>query len=163
MSLAEVMIPENAAVSGLSVLRVGLRNQFACTIVSIERQGMLISNPDSGVILYPNDKLLLLGTDESLRAAEEWLARPKPQEEEAAALSEMSLSHLTVPATSQRVGKSLRDLAIRSHFGVQIVGIERNDLSLLSPGPDENLKSGDQLLVLGTPEQVNEMAFWLAA
>ena len=75
----------------------------------------------------------------------------------------MSLSHLTVPATSQRVGKSLRDLAVRSHFGVQIVGIERNHLSLLSPGPDESLKSGDQLLVLGTPKQVNEMAFWLAA
>lgn len=162
MSLAEVIIPEHADVAGLSISRVGLRNQFACTIVSIERQGMLISNPDSGVILYPKDKLLLLGTEESLRKAEAWLVRAERQEEEVA-LSEMSLSHLTVPATSPRAGKSLRDLAVKSHFGVQIVGIERNDFSVLSPGPEESLKSGDQLLVLGTPEQVNEMAFWLAA
>ena len=162
MSLAEVIIPEHADVVGLSISRVGLRNQFACTIVSIERHGMLISNPDSEEILYPKDKLLLLGTEESLRKAEAWFVRAERQEEEVA-LSEMSFSHLTVPATSPRVGKSLRDLAVKSHFGVQIVGIERNDFSVLSPGPEESLKSGDQLLVLGTPEQVNEMAFWLAA
>ena len=34
--------------------------------------------------------------------------------------------------------------------------------SLSSPERMETLKPGDRLLVLGTPEQVNEMAFWLS-
>jgi K+/H+ antiporter YhaU regulatory subunit KhtT len=51
---------------------------------------------------------------------------------------------------------------VHSNFGVQIVGIERDGKSLLSPGPAESLESGDQLLVLGSPRQVSEMAFWLS-
>ena len=54
------------------------------------------------------------------------------------------------------------DLALNSLLGIQIIGIERDHRSVLSPGRSEMLHPGDRLLVLGTPEQVNEMAFWLA-
>jgi len=32
----------------------------------------------------------------------------------------------------------------------------------VSPGRSEALHAGDQLLILGAPEQVNELAFWLS-
>ena len=69
---------------------------------------------------------------------------------------------MAVPAGSRHVGKPLGELALNSLFGIQIVGIERNHRPVLSPGRSEALQPGDQLLVLGTPEQVNEMAFWLS-
>ena len=68
----------------------------------------------------------------------------------------------TVPTTSSHVGKTLEELALHAAFGIQIVGIERGQHSILNPNRAESLQPGDQLLVLGTPEQVNEMAFWLA-
>ena len=109
--------------------------------------------------------MLLLGQDEDLRRAERWLnaaAEPVAAESEALTFSDLSLEHLAVPVVSRHVGKSLGELALNSLFGIQIVGIERDQRSLLSPGRSETLQPNDRMLVLGAPEQVNEMAFWLS-
>jgi len=133
--------------------------------VSIERQGVPIPNPTADTIIYPIDKLFLLGQDENLRRAEHRLdgeagavmvGSEKPQ------LSDLSLEPLTVPNTSRQTGIPLGSLALNALFGIQIAGIKRANGPLLSPGRSETLQSGDQLLVLGTPEQVNELAFWLS-
>ena len=163
MSLAEVTLAENCRAERLKVEDLPIRAQFGCTIVRIERQGIVLPNPGPDTILFPNDRLLLLGAEESLRSAEAWLNQPK-QETPALtpALSELSLGHLMVPPSSRHLGRALGELGIRSQFGIQVVGIERSNESLLSPGPKENLAPGDQLLVLGTPEQVSDMALWLS-
>ena len=166
MSLREVIVRDQTEAVGRSIAELALRKRFGSTIVSIDRQGVPISNPDANTILYPSDKILLLGTDESLEEAEHWLCRePESNKEvsEEPTLGATSLSHLIVPATFRHLGKSLADLALKSRFGVQIVGIERGAKSVLSPGPSESLEPGDQLLVLGRPHQVTEAAFWLAA
>jgi K+/H+ antiporter YhaU regulatory subunit KhtT len=114
--------------------------------------------------LFPNDKLLILGTEENLRSAEDWLNTPAGEVTHTAEskLSDLSLGHLMVPGSSRWIGKSIGALGIRAQFGIQVVGIERGTKSLLSPGPTENLSAGDQLLVLGTPEQVSDLAVWLS-
>lgn len=164
MSLIEVILGENRQAVGLKIEDLPLRSRFGCTIVRIERQGILLPNPGPETILFPNDKLLLLGTEQNLQEAEAWLNQPGHHTEahDEARLSDLSLGHLMVPRSSRHVGKSLGELGIRSLFGIQIVGIERQNESLLSPGPRENLAPGDQLLVLGTSEQVSDMAVWLS-
>ena len=163
-NLAEFTIKENTQAVARPISELPLRKSFASTIVSIERQGVPIPNPSAGTVLYPNDKLLLLGQDPDLRRAEKWLdaeAEPVVAQNEESKLADLSLKHLTVPASSRRVGKPLGSLALNALFGIQIVGIERDRNQVLNPGRTETLQSGDQLLVLGTPEQVNELAFWL--
>lgn len=165
MNLAEFTIKENTQAVARPISELPLRRSFASTIVSIERQGVPIPNPSADTVLYPNDKLLLLGQDLDLRRAEQWLdaeAETVVAGNRESKLADLSLKHLTVPASSRHVGKPLGGLALNALFGVQIVGIERDQRQILSPGRSETLQSGDQLLVLGTPEQVNEMAFWLA-
>jgi CPA2 family monovalent cation:H+ antiporter-2 len=141
-----------------------LRSEFGCTVVRIERQGIVLPNPKPDTILFPNDKLLLLGTDANLLSAETWLNKPCSaiENSELPGLSELSLGHLTVPRISRHAGKSLGELEVRSLLGIQVVGIERGHNSLLSPGPKENIEPGDQLLVLGTPAQVSDLAVWLS-
>jgi CPA2 family monovalent cation:H+ antiporter-2 len=163
MSLAEIVLSDNAEASGRRIADLPLRLDYGCTIVRIERQGIVLPNPGPDTTLFPNDKLLLLGTEENLQSAEAWLNRPRPEADpEQPALSELSLGHLMVPRTSRHVGKSLAELGVRSQFGIQVVGIERGHASVLSPGPKESLAGGDQLLVLGTPGQVSDMAVWLS-
>lgn len=165
LNLGEFTIRENTQAVARPIAELPLRPSFACTIVSIERQGVTIPNPSVDAVLYPNDKVLLLGQDEDLRRAERWLntaAKPVAAKGEALTFSDLSLEHLAVPVVSRHVGKSLGELALNSLFGIQIVGIERDQHSLISPGRSETLQPNDQLLVLGAPEQVNEMAFWLS-
>lgn len=164
MNLAEVVLNEDATAAALKIEDLPLRSEFSCTVVGIERQGILLPNPKPDTTLFPNDKLLLLGTEANLLSAEAWLNKPRSpiEDSELPRLSEMSLGHLIVPRTSRHSGKSLGELGMRSLFGIQVVGIERGHDSLLSPGPKENIEAGDQLLVLGTAAQVSDLAVWLS-
>jgi CPA2 family monovalent cation:H+ antiporter-2 len=62
----------------------------------------------------------------------------------------------TVPLTEgmSAAGKLIRELNLRKATGASIVGIERNGTSIINPEPDEELKAGDQILLLGTPAQL---------
>ncbi|HOX55624.1 MAG TPA: cation:proton antiporter [Candidatus Paceibacterota bacterium] len=166
LNLGEFTIGQNSWAAARTIAELPLRQKFSCTIVSIERQGVGIPNPGSTTVLYPNDKVLLLGQEEDLRRAEGWLnqeAELTVAARQESQLADLSLEHLTVPANSRQIGRPLGELALNSLFGIQIVGIERGQRSLVSPGRTETLQAGDDLLVLGSPEQVNEMAFWLSA
>ena len=73
LNLSEFTIAENSRAVAQPIAALPLRELFACTIVSIERQGVTIPNPAADMVLFPNDKILLLGHDENLRRAERWL------------------------------------------------------------------------------------------
>ncbi len=51
-------------------------------------------------------------------------------------------------------GKLIRELEVRSRTGASIVAIERGDESIINPGPDEELKAGDRILLIGDQKQV---------
>lgn len=76
LHLAEIDVADGTNVARRPVAELPLRQSFACTIVGIERQGVLIPNPGAATVLYPNDRILLLGRSENLRQAERWLAAP---------------------------------------------------------------------------------------
>lgn len=57
---------------------------------------------------------------------------------------------------SDSPGKFIRELALRTESGASIVGIDRDGTNVINPGPDEELKAGDQLLLLGTKGQLDK-------
>ncbi|MEO7932439.1 MAG: cation:proton antiporter [Chthoniobacterales bacterium] len=69
-------------------------------------------------------------------------------------LSEASLRTVSIPTGSPAIGKLIAELQIRSQTGASIVGIERENGSVLNPGPDEELHPGDRLIFLGHPHQL---------
>ncbi|NBQ44185.1 MAG: hypothetical protein EBU23_17415 [Mycobacteriaceae bacterium] len=71
------------------------------------------------------------------------------------------LLSLSVPGSSPVVGKLIRELALRSSSGASIVAIERQGESLINPGPDEELRADDRLLLLGAQEQLNRAGKYL--
>src|SRR5262245_27336325 len=70
-------------------------------------------------------------------------------------LREADLESVTVASGSPAVGKFIRELELRTRTGASIVAIERNGANIINPGPDEEIQSGDEILLLGTREQLN--------
>lgn len=70
-------------------------------------------------------------------------------------LREADLEAVTLGADSPGVGKLIRELALRTRTGASIVGIERGGTNIINPGADEELQVGDQVLLLGTRDQLN--------
>ena len=59
---------------------------------------------------------------------------------------------------SPLLGKSLRELHFRERFGVVVVGIERNGNIVREQLARVILREGDEILALGTREQLKEIA-----
>ncbi|HWC59631.1 MAG TPA: cation:proton antiporter [Verrucomicrobiae bacterium] len=91
-------------------------------------------------------------------ALEETFAQPPAPRHElapkASLLREADLDTVTLTAGSVATGKFIRELELRAQTGASIVGIERGGTNLINPSPDEELQSGDQILLLGTPVQI---------
>ena len=73
-------------------------------------------------------------------------------------LSRAQLRVFTVAADSPAAGKLIRELSLRSRTGASAVGIERNEENIVNPGPDEEVRAGDKLLLLGSSDQLTQAA-----
>ncbi|MEN9933430.1 MAG: hypothetical protein RLZZ387_9 [Chloroflexota bacterium] len=58
-----------------------------------------------------------------------------------------------VPSEAPVLGQTLQASGIRQQTGVSIAAIMRGATVLANPGPEATLQAGDQVAVLGTPEQ----------
>jgi monovalent cation:H+ antiporter-2, CPA2 family len=92
---------------------------------------------------------ILSSEERRKRIHEEWL---KDHQE-----WDLSLSEIRVPDSEAWFGKSLGDLALRSQFGCSVVGVDRRGYPVPSPGPDTELYPGDEILVLGTANQIHRV------
>jgi CPA2 family monovalent cation:H+ antiporter-2 len=84
---------------------------------------------------------------------------PRPQPVPVAALPsllrEATLETVSISAESPAARKFIRELELRTRTGASIVGIERDRGNIINPSPDEELQSGDQVLLLGTRAQLD--------
>jgi monovalent cation:H+ antiporter-2, CPA2 family len=70
-------------------------------------------------------------------------------------LREADLETVTINAGSPAANKLIRELELRTRTGASIVGIERGGENIINPGPDEELRPGDQVLLLGIRKQLD--------
>jgi CPA2 family monovalent cation:H+ antiporter-2 len=66
-----------------------------------------------------------------------------------AILREAQLRTVRLSEQSSAVSKLIGELALRTRTGASIVGIQRDGASIINPGPDEELRAGDEVLLLG--------------
>jgi len=71
-----------------------------------------------------------------------------------ALLRHAHLRTLALADGSRAAGLRIRELQLRTRSGASIVGIDRNGDSVINPGPDEELRAGDQILLLGSIDQI---------
>lgn len=155
----ELLLPEAAACAGKSLAELLVRSRFGCSIVEINRQGHTIVAPEPTERLFSGDRLLLLGTLTQIAAARSGFTEIKP-EETRADFDVARLEMMTVPPGAH-IGLSLAELEIPRHTGVLVVGIERKGEKIISPFGQQRLFADDELLVLGSPEQIRKFRTWL--
>ncbi|MGC4074358.1 MAG: cation:proton antiporter [Nibricoccus sp.] len=73
LSVSDCVLPDLADCTGKKISDLALRPQFGATIVGIDRQGCLIPLPGPDTVLYPRDKILLIGTAEQMAAGKAFL------------------------------------------------------------------------------------------
>jgi CPA2 family monovalent cation:H+ antiporter-2 len=162
VDLAECVLPEDSAAVGRSISDLDFRARYGCSVVEVQRQGVPVPNPPPEFVLYPGDRLLVLGQSKPLGQVQAFLAESVPGQASDETFAETSLEAVEVPEDTPRVQQSLADLKVYAKTGVQVLGIERGGRKILNPGGNEMLFPGDRLLVLATPEEKRRFEDWLA-
>jgi CPA2 family monovalent cation:H+ antiporter-2 len=161
LHMVDCTLPDLADWQGKRIAELDLRARFGCSVVGIERQGFMIPLPAPDAILYPRDKVLLMGTTEQVGAGRKFLAAVSAAPVADSVFAEVRMEAATIPGWSRVAGRTLAELSPAQNHGVQIAGVHRGGLRILNPGGQEMLRAGDEILVLGTPVQIAEFKQWL--
>lgn len=148
---------KNPAVFGKTILEAShaIENKFI--ISRISRDGV-VKVPMASTVLQENDKLLVVTAQSSVEAVTmlfgEQIEMPKETWDKLDA--SMSVRKLTITRTSL-TGKKLKELKIRTHYGVSITRVSRGGIDLVA-NPDLIVQMGDSLLVVGHDSDINQVA-----
>jgi CPA2 family monovalent cation:H+ antiporter-2 len=159
LTFHELTLPDYFAHAGRTIGELGLRKETGASIISIERQGFRLNTPTPQTHLFPGDELLILGDPDQIRAARKLLMR-SPEEsalKERNKLNNTVLEVVRVPGGSPIHGSTLASLSWPRLFGVQVVGVRRGQESQITPGSSFAVHTGDELLLLGSPESLRRV------
>jgi K+/H+ antiporter YhaU regulatory subunit KhtT len=102
-----------------------------------------------------------MGTQEQVRAGKAFLGLVSGTLGADSLFEEVRMETVHVAEWSRANGRNLGELAPGQLHAVQIAGIHRGGIRILSPGGAEVLRQGDELLVLGTPDQIRDFRGWV--
>jgi monovalent cation:H+ antiporter-2, CPA2 family len=153
LALTDCVLPDLADCRGRTLGELALRTKFGCTVAGVERQGVMVGNPVGNMVLYPRDKVLLLGSPEQVAATKEFLQRASGAPV-ASNFDEVRMESVDLPPDSDLHDRTLADIALGRAFGLQVAGINRAGRRILNPLGEEKLYGGDSVLVLGSPDQI---------
>jgi CPA2 family monovalent cation:H+ antiporter-2 len=153
LALADCVLPDLADARGRTLGELELRTKFGCTVAGVERSGVMVGNPTGGMILYPRDKVLLLGDPQQVAAGKEFLQRASGAPVNST-FDEVRMEAVELPPGCGLHGQTLAEVALSRVYGLQVAGIRRAGLRILNPRAEEKLFAGDEILVLGSPDQI---------
>jgi CPA2 family monovalent cation:H+ antiporter-2 len=161
LHMIDCTLPDLADCQGKKISELALRSKFGCSVVGIERQGFMIPLPPPDAVLYPRDKVLLMGTTDQVREGKAFLGAVSGSPTGDSLFEEVRMEALTLPHWSRAAGRTLADLSPARDHGVQIAGINRRGVRILNPSAQETLRPGDEVLALGAPLHIAEFKTWL--
>ena len=155
--IAEFDVPTNSLWMGSSLKELNLGKKYGVHISSILRGGFRMNIPDGDYILYPCDRLQVIGSDEQMANFAHALETEVIHEDVKLENREMKLRQLIIAADSPFVGKTMAESGIRSIYSCMVVGIEEGKENLSPVHPNRRFQEGDIIWVVGEEEALKAL------
>ena len=142
-------VPEDSTWSGKSLKELHLRQRFGVDMSSIMRGSQRLNIPNGDTIIFPGDKLQVIGNDEQLQKFALSLTNDIYPEDLEIEKREMKLRQLIIGSKSEFYGKSLQESGIRDKYNCMVVGLEEGQENLTKVSPSYQFQKGDILWIVG--------------
>ena len=147
--ISDFDVPENSAWTGKTLRDLQFRNRFGVHVSSILRGRQRINIPSGSNVIFPNDKIQVIGNDDQLRAFGEALKGEQIAEDPDIEKREMKLRQLILTSNSPFIGKTLRESGIRDQYNCMVVGVEEGQENLALIDPSRRFEQGDIIWIVG--------------
>jgi len=156
--LAHFEVSPESVYVGKTLAQLAFREKYGVSIAQIERGRLTIPVPRGNEMLFPRDKITVIGTDEQLSQFEAVIQTVTPDVNAIAPQPEVGLRQLAVDAKFPYLGKTIRESGIRERTHGLIVGIERNGERILNPDPATAFQIGDIVWLAGDQRLIRGIA-----
>jgi CPA2 family monovalent cation:H+ antiporter-2 len=159
LHLSEFQIKSYYSIVGKTLRELNFRQYFGVSVVTILRENTRINIPNGDERIYPNDRLILLGTDAQMdifqqrleEKTKKYAAFQKKQTDD------VQMKTIAIEEESYLVGKTIKTSRIQENYNCLIIGIERDNTSILNPSFDLVFEKGDILWIVGENTNVKKL------
>jgi CPA2 family monovalent cation:H+ antiporter-2 len=142
-------VKPNAFFIGKSLMELQWREQFGINIGMIERGGRRIAVPGRNELIFPNDVLSVIGTDEQFDRFTDFIGQAQQQDDTTKGKTDVVLEQITIYDGSTFANKSIRQSGIREKTHGLVVGVEHNGERIVNPSSTYILEPGDDVWIVG--------------
>ncbi|MBC6493079.1 cation:proton antiporter [Flavihumibacter stibioxidans] len=154
--LAHFVIRPEAACVGKSLQTLAWRERFGINVASIERGAKMITTPNRDELVFPFDKLAVIGTDQQLQQFRQIVEPAVPIKLEEAE-EDIRLMKIKVDEHNLLKGKTIRHSGVREMTNGLVVGIERNGERILNPDSTMVFEWDDIVWIVGERNKILEL------
>ena len=141
-----VDISPDSSFIGLKMKEIPFRSESGANIIKIQRGSKNIIIPGGDVVIYPNDRLLAVGSTEQLRNLRRMIntsleTTPEPEQD-------FNVVPIILGPDSYLTGSTLKDVSLRD-YRCMVVSVLRGDEIITNPRPDFHFAEGDTVWIAG--------------
>jgi CPA2 family monovalent cation:H+ antiporter-2 len=155
--LAVFDIPMDTMWMGRTLRQLNLGKKYDIHITSILRANHRLNIPDGDYVIFPGDKLEVIGSDEQLAKFKQAVEQEVLGEDVNLEDREMKLRQIIIGSDSPFIGKNLIESGIRDLYSCMVVGLEEGKENLSHVSPQRKFQEGDILWVVGEEEALNAL------
>lgn len=142
-------IPEDSTWIGRTLKDLQFRNRFGVHVSSILRGSLRINIPNGRQIIFPGDRISVIGSDEQLKNFSQAIANELIPEDPEIEKREMKLRKFILSDGTPFIGKTLAESGIRDRYGCMVVGVEEGQENLTLVDPQRKFEKGDIIWFVG--------------
>ncbi len=155
--IADFDVPANSMWMGSTLKQLNLGRRYGIHVISILRGRRRLNIPDGDYIVFPGDRLQVIGSDAQLAQLQQAIETEVFGEDVELEKREMKLRQLLIDADSPFVGKTLEESGLRSRYSCMVVGIEEGRENLSPFSPKRRFAEGDIIWVVGEKESLDAL------
>ncbi|MEO0795848.1 MAG: cation:proton antiporter [Verrucomicrobiota bacterium] len=157
--IVEHALSKTSVAIGCELSELRLRPETGAQIIAISRGGVTRFDPSPHVPLFPEDQLILYGTEEQTSAA----VRMLDADRTVVANGEIPdqkfvIEKVYIDGQSELVGRTIASSRLRQEHHITVLGIQRGKRRIVSPPADELVQARDVLLVAGPKNRIEDFA-----
>lgn len=155
--ISDFDVPEDSSWGGKTLKELHLRERFGVDMSSIMRGSQRLNIPNGDTVIFPGDKLQVIGNDDQLQKFAAALSTDLIPEDLEIEKREMKLRQLIISGKSEFCGKSLLESGIRDKYNCMVVGLEEGQENLTKIAPTRTFEKGDILWIVGEESDLQKI------
>lgn len=155
--ISDFDVPEDSSWGGKTLKELHLRERFGVDMSSIMRGSQRLNIPNGDTVIFPGDKLQVIGNDDQLQKFATTLNTDLIPEDLEIEKREMKLRQLIISGKSEFCGKSLLESGIRDKYNCMVVGLEEGQENLTKIDPTRTFEKGDILWIVGEESDLQKI------